>query len=147
MARLPLQTNARAGSVQLLEGYRSAASLTTGQLYRARPTRALKLPSMWVESITEATDAFTVEESQRVVRVVLRIVWGAYDTGEAVDQRDKFIDGFYAYTMDHHDAFGANAEVYMVGTSDDPDFSPSWLTEGETPYFMTEIFLEGRAST
>jgi hypothetical protein len=145
MARLALQTAARAGTVTLVDGYRTATSLATGQLYRARP-KQLKPPSIYIDRITEDADAFTREESQRVVRVALRIVWGLYDAGDAVDQRDRFVDGFYAHVMDNYHAYGANAECNWVGVTDDPDFTPEWI-EGSESYFMTEITLEGRAAT
>ncbi len=146
MARLAIQTEARAGTITLVRGYATAASLSLGQLYRARP-RQIAAPSAYIDRITEDADSFTREESQRVVRVGLRVLWGlSVDAGEAVDQRDRFVDGFYAYVMDHRDAFGANAMVTWVSVSDDPDFTPEWVTGSES-YFMTEIVLEGFAAT
>lgn len=146
MARLALQTAARAGTVALLQGYRTAASLETGQLYRARP-KQIKAPSFYIDRITEDADAFTREESQRVVRVALRALWGSsLDSGEAADQRDRFVDGFYAHVMDNYHAFGANAECNWIGVTDDPDFAPEWI-DGSESYYMTEITLEGRAAT
>jgi hypothetical protein len=146
MARLALQTAARAGTVALVHGYRTAASLEMGQLYRARP-KQLKAPAVWIDSIIENTDAFTVEESQRVVRVTLRVAWRKYDTGDAVDQRDRFVDGFYGYVMDNYHAFGANAECNWIAVSDDPDWTPEWIPENPESMFLTEITLEGRAAT
>lgn len=145
MARLPLQTNARAGTIALVNGYRDASGLVLGQVYRARP-KVLKLPSVYIDRITEGSDSFTREESQRTVTVALRIVWGAYDAGDSVDQRDKFVDGFYGHVMDNPDAFGANAVIYWRTVNDNPDWTPEWL-EDAGPYFMTEITLEGFAST
>jgi len=145
VARLPLQTNARAGTIALVNGYRDASGLVLGQVYRARP-KVLKLPSVYIDRITEGSDSFTREESQRTVTVALRIVWGAYDAGDSVDQRDKFVDGFYGHVMDNPDAFGANAVIYWRTVNDNPDWTPEWL-EDAGPYFMTEITLEGFAST
>lgn len=146
MARLPLQTNARAGTIALVNGYRDSAGLDLGQVYRARP-KLLKVPSVYIDRITEAGDSFTREESQRTVVVALRVVWGQYDGGDSVDQRDRFVDGFYAYFMDNGaDAFGANAVIYWRTVADTPDWTPEWLSD-TGPYFMTEITLEGFAST
>lgn len=147
MARLPLHTNARAGTVTMVRAYADANSLDIGQLYRARPKGAPSLPSVYVDGITESTDSFTRTESQRSVLVRLRCVWGKYDSGDAVDQRDRFVDGFYGYVMDSgQDAFGANAVIYWRAVSDTPDWTPEWLDQSE-PYYMTEITLEGQAST
>lgn len=146
MARLPLQTNARAGTVALVNGYRTASGVALGQVYRARP-KLLKIPSVYIDRITEGADAFTREESQRTVTVALRVVWGKYDAGDSVDQRDRFVDGFYGHVMDEGgDAFGANAVIYWRTVADSPDWTPEWLPD-EGPYFMTEITLEGFAST
>lgn len=147
MARWPVHINARAGTVALVDGYRTASGLKTGRLYRARPLKGVLPPDIYIDRITEDADAFTREESQRIVRVALRILWGVYDAGDAVDQRDRFIEGFYAYVMDYGmDAFGANVALYWSGVTDDPDFTPEWVTGSES-YFMTEITLEGRAAT
>jgi len=146
MARWPLQTKARAGTVKLVDDYRTAASLDLGQLYRARP-KQIKAPSIWIDSIVENTDAFTVEESQRLVRVTLRNVWRKYDTGDAVDQRDRYVDGFYGHVTDNYHAFGPNTLVSWIGVTDDPDWTPDWIPGDTESYFLTEITLEGTAST
>lgn len=130
----------------LVEGYRTAASLDLGQIYRARPMQ-IKAPSVFIDSVSEDADAFTVEESQRVVRIELRIVWGVYDAGQSVDQRDRFVDGFYGHVMDNYHAFGANAECNWIGTSDDEDWSPDWIPTDQSAYFSTLVTLEGKAST
>jgi len=146
VARLPLQTNARAGTIALVNGYRTASGLALGQVYRARP-KLLKPPTVYIDRISEGTDSFTREESQRTVTVALRVVWGEYNAGDSVDQRDRFVDGFYGYFMDNgEDAFGANAVIYWRTVSDNPDWTPEWLAD-VGPYFMTEITLEGFAAT
>lgn len=146
MSRLALQTAARAGSETLLKEYATSASLKLAT-YRARPVKLQGLPFAWVDSIREDADAFTVEESQRVVRIDIRIVWGVYDAGPTVDQRDRFVDGFYAWVMDHYHQFDGNAETNWVGTSDDEQWSPSWIPDDTNSYFSTLVTLEGRAST
>jgi len=145
VARLPLQTNARAGTIALVNGYRTTSADELGQVYRTRP-KVLKPPSVYIDRITEGSDSFTREESQRTVTVALRVVWGETYGGDAVDQRDRFVDGFYGHVMDNPDAFGANAVIYWRTVADTPDWTPEWLADAG-PYFMTEITLEGFAST
>lgn len=147
MARLPLQTNARAGTITLINGYRTATGLELGRVNRARPLKGILLPDVYIDRITEGSDSFTREESQRTVTVALRIVWGKTYSGDAVDQRDKFVDGFYGHVMDSPDAFGANAVIYWRTVTDDPAFTPEWDAGAVDTYFMTEITLEGLAST
>lgn len=144
--RLALQTAVRVGAVALLTGYRDAAPVRLSQIYRARPAQ-IKAPSAFVDSITEDAESFTREESQRVVRVGIRFVWGQYDAGTAVDQRDGFVDGFYAYVMDNNHVFGGNTECEWIGTGDDEQWSPPWIEDDKNVYFSTLVTLEGRAST
>jgi hypothetical protein len=146
VSRIALQTAVRAGAVTLVDGYRTAASLKLGQLYRARVTQ-IKAPCVFVDSVSESADSFTTPEYQRVVRVGIRVVWGVYDAGETVDQRDRFVDGFYAYIADRPRAFDGNADCVWIGTDDDEDWSPSWIPTDESKYFSTLVTLEGRAAT
>lgn len=145
--RADLQTDARAGTITLVNGYRTASGVALGQVYRARP-KLLKPPTVYIDRIAEDADSFNRTESQRTIRVALRVVWGQYDGGDSVDQRDRFVDGFYKYVMDNgKDSFGANAEaVTWIGVADTPDWTPEWLADAG-PYFMTEITLGGAAST
>lgn len=146
MSRIDIQTAVRAGAVTLADGYRVDANLKLGQVYRARPTR-ISPPSVFVDSVSESAESFTREESQRTIRVGIRVVWGQYDAGQSVDQRDAFVDGFYAWVTDHYHAFGPNTECVWVGTDDDETWSPSWIPSDTSDYFSTLVTLEGRAST
>lgn len=150
MTRVAIQTEGRAGIFTLVTGYCAASGTKLGQVYRARPTR-LTTPSAWIESVGESTDDFTPRESQRTVRIGLRVVWGVYDAGPTVDARDKFVDGFYGYVMDNGDhSFGPNTILSWVGTNDDENWTPSWLPQDQQPVqpmFSTLITLEGFAST
>lgn len=140
MTRIALQSSARSGTVALLTAYCAAAGLRA-QIYRARPKQT-KPPTFYIESITEVLTPFTAEERQRTARVTVRALWGRTDDGDAVDQRDAFVDGFLDYVADHFHAFGANTDVNAVAVADSPDFN----FEGES-MFSTAVALEGFAST
>ena len=146
MTRIALQTVVRAGAVTLVDNYRASASIKLGSVYRARQSK-INAPCAFVESISEDADSFVDREYQRVVRVGIRIVWGVYDSGDAVDQRDRFIDGFYAWVADNPRAFGGNTDCLWIGTSDDEDWSPTWIPTDQSAYFSTLVTLEGQAST
>jgi len=124
----------------LIEDYCASISLKS-QRYRARPKQALP-PTFYVESITEVLTPFTIEERQRTARVTVRALWGRYDDGEAVDQRDAFVDGFLDWVANNPRAFGTNTDVNAVAVADDPEFS----FNGES-LFSSAIVLEGFAST
>jgi len=150
VSRIAFETACRAGAVSLVDGYRTASSLKTGLVGRARPTK-LTTPAIFVDSVAESTTDFTQKESQRTVRVGIRAVWGVYDAGQTVDQRDRFVDGLYAYVMDNGDhAFGANTTCSWVAVTDDEVWTPDWLAadqQPEQPMYSTLITLEGFAST
>lgn len=140
MARIALQTAARAGAMTLITAYCASVSLRA-QTYRARPKQA-KPPTFYVESITEVITAFTAAERQRTARVTIRALWGRYDDGDAVDQRDTFVDGFLDYVADNFHAFGSNTDVNAVAVADDPEFD----FDGDA-LLSSAIVLEGFAST
>lgn len=140
MTRIALQTAARMGAMALLTDYCTSVNLRA-QIYRARPRQA-KPPTFYIEAITEVLTPFTLEERQRVARVRVRALWGRFDDGEAVDQRDAFVDGFLDWVADNFHAFGANTDVNAVAVGDDPDFA----FEGES-LFSTAIDVEGFAAT
>lgn len=146
VSRIALQTAVRAGAVKLVDDYRAAAGLKLGSVYRARQSK-ITAPCAFVESISEVADSFVDREYQRAVEVGIRIVWGVYDSGETVDQRDRFVDGFFVYVAEHRNAFDGNADCIYRGSSDDPDWSPSWIPNDQSVYFSTLVTLEGRAST
>lgn len=150
MSRIAFETSCRAGAVALVTGYQTASSVNLGQVYRARVAQ-LKTPSVFIDSVAENTEAFTVREAQRTVRVGIRCVWGVYDAGTTVDARDAFVDGFYAYIADNGDhAFGANTTCSWVSVADDETWTPDWLPpdrQPSQPMYSTLITLEGFAST
>lgn len=146
MTRIALQTASRAAAVDLLDGYRLSAGVKLGSVYRARQSK-INAPCAYVESVAENADSFVDLEYQRVVRVGIRIVWGVYDSGQTVDQRDRFVDGFYAWVAEHRDAIDGNADCVWIGTDDNEDWSPDWIPTDDSLYFSTLITLEGRAST
>lgn len=146
MSRIALQAAVRAGAMTLVNGYRTSSGLDLGQVYRARPAQ-IKTPSVFVDSVSENADSFTTPEYQRVVRVGLRAVWGVYDAGATVDQRDAFVDGFYAWVADHPRAFDGNADCIWIGTFDDENWTPDWIPNDQSAYFSTLVTLEGRAAT
>jgi hypothetical protein len=149
MSRIAFETTCRAGAVALVTDYRTASGANIAQVYRARPAQ-LKTPSAYIESVAESTDAFTVLEAQRTVRVGIRLVWGVYDSGPTVDARDKFVDGFYGHVMDNPDALGANTTCSWVSVADDETWTPDWLDKPDQALqsmYSTLITLEGFAST
>lgn len=141
--RFPFDTNVRAAAVSLLEGYRDDAELKM-TVYPGRPATIVP-PHAFVDRMTSRIEQ-TASLFQRYPRVELVVLHGLFDSGDAVAQRDRFVDGFFDWVRDNVDAAGAGTEIYMVATEDDPTYVPDWLPADKArTYFATRIILEGFA--
>jgi hypothetical protein len=144
MARIPFQSLMRAAAVSLLTDY--AASTTppiTLQVYPARP-RSIAPPTGFVDAIRESITCTALH--QRVPTADVIVVHGIFDSKEAADQKDAFVDGFVDYVMDRFHEAGANTLVAVTETEDLPDYVPEWMPPNEQrTYYATRISLEGLA--
>ena len=151
MSRLALQTSARAGSVALVEGYRTASSVKLGQLYRARPTQ-IKTPSVFIDTVAESADDFTDEgiAAHRPGRHPGRV-------GHLRRGPDRGSAGMRSWTASTPTSW-TTASTPSARTrpcrgyrsADDENWVPAWLptdTRSIQPMFSTLIVLEGFAST
>lgn len=149
MARYALQTALRVAAVSLLQGYADEmvgdppAKRLKLQVYRARP-RTLKPPTGFVDSIRESITYTGL--NQRVPTADVIVLWGLFDSGDAVDQRDAFVDGFVDWTLDRIHEAGGNTTCALVDIDDIPDYVPEWLPpEEQRTYYATRFSLEGLA--
>ncbi len=147
MTRIPFETMMRAAAVQMLRDYAQDASYKLS-VYEGRPL-TIAPPHAWVERLRE-----TIGEGnnfsafrQRQVEVDVRIVWGLFDSKEAVLQRDTFIDQFIDWTWDRpHEAFGSTV-LEPRRVEDDPNFQPDWGPEQQrnADYFSSLLTIGGFA--
>lgn len=146
VTRIAFRTAARAGAVALLEAFKADVG-TNLQIYRARP-RSVLPPTAFVDRISESLTDYVSVIRQRVPVVDVMVVHGLFDSGEAVDQGDAFVDGFLDWIADNFHAFGANTLVRVSSTEDVPNYIPDWLPPAEQrSFYATLIRLEGFAST
>ena len=146
LARIPFQTQARAGAVTMLNAYAASESIKL-QVYRARP-RSINPPTAFVDAINETLTAFTITARQRRPTLEVIVVHGLFDSGEAADQRDAFVDGFADWVAENFHAFGTNTLVGAVTIQDLPSYIPDWMPDSEKrTYYATQISLEGFAAT
>ncbi len=144
MARLAFQTAMRAASVAFLEAYKTSASIVL-QVYPARP-RSINPPTAFVDNISEAI-AYTAL-NQRTVRVEMVVIHGLFDSKEAADQRDAFVDGLIDYSLDNVHQADPNTTIAVVSTSDEPAYVPDWLKpQYQRTYYASLLTLEGLALT
>ena len=142
---IPFQTRMRAAAVALLSGYANGANLTL-QVYPGRP-RVLMVPSAFPDSIREETAFTGPTQRQRTVTVEILVLWGLFDSKEAVEQRDAFCDGFADYITDHRDQADPHSVLASVAFQDVPSFVPDWVPPDEQlVYYATRIALEGYVS-
>lgn len=139
---IPFQTQMRAAAVDLLNDYASSASVKL-QVYPGRPARLLP-PTGFVDRIVERVVMTGPTMRQRFPTVVVTLVWGLFDSMEAVNQRDAFIDGFMDWVTSNYHAAGATTLIAPTLTEDLPGWQPSWLATDHV-YFATELSLEGYA--
>jgi len=138
-----MQAAMRAASVELLEDYAASAGLKL-QVYRGRP-KSLYPPTAFVDSIDESID-YTMALYQRHPIANVMVLHGLFDSGEAVDQRDAFVDGFLTWCIARIHAAGANTTLGLVEIEDVPDYVPEWMPPAEQKtYYGTRVVLEGLA--
>ena len=152
---MSLRVDMRAAAVDLLDGYNASLALPLKlQVYRARP-RSLKPPSAFVDTIRETRVYQGIELVQRTAQADVVIVHGprlpeggSFDSGDATDQADAFVDGFVAWVDANVHAIGANTTIGAVSVEDDPTFIPDWVPPNEQlSYYATRITLEGYAAS
>jgi hypothetical protein len=137
-----VQAAYRAAAVSFLSGYATAASVKL-QVFRARPGSIFP-PCGFVDRMTETIDPIGVAEYQRTPRAELMVLHGVFDSGDTVDQRDAFVDGFVDYVKVRVGEAGDNSLVAVVSIEDEPTFVPDWLKpELQRTYYGTRITLEG----
>ncbi len=143
----------RAAAVELLEDYRDTASIKL-QVYRARP-RTINAPCAFVDTIREARVYHGIQLVQTTPQADVIVVHGprlpgggSFDSGDATDQADAFIDGFTDWCDDNVHAIGPNSTLGALEVDDDPTYIPDWVPiEEQLSYYATIIRLEGYAGS
>lgn len=140
--RTPFAADVRAAAVDLLTGF--AADVGIGlQVYRARP-RSIHPPTAFVDQMSEVVEYPGIVQRQRRTRAEVLVLHGLYDSGDTVDQRDAFVDGFLDWVTDDVHAAGPDSLLALVGIDDDPTYVPEWVDPAvQRTYYATRLVLEG----
>lgn len=143
MTYIPFSTSCRDAAVELLKDYATSASVKL-QTYRARPA-SVNPPCAFVDRISEnIVYPAALGLRQRNLSVHVVILWGLFDSGTAVDQRDLFVDGFLDWVTARTDAADPNATIAVSDVEDDPSFVNDWMKpETQRTYYATRFTLEG----
>lgn len=135
------RANSRAAAVTMMKAYRDDADVKV-DVYRARP-RTIRAPHGFIDRVTEAAVFPAGVLPQRTVRVEVVILHGKFDDGDAVDQADRFCDGFMEWVTDDVHAAGGNTTIGVVAIEDEPDFVNDWMPpDSQSVYFASRITLE-----
>ena len=135
----------RAAAVQFMSDYASDMDIGL-QVYPGRP-RTLYPPTAFVDGINETFTPFVGRYDQRTPIVRVIVLFGLFDSEDAVKQKDEFIDGLVQWVIDRPHAAGANTLIRVSETQDLPDYVPEWLPpEQQKTYYAVEISLEGFAT-
>lgn len=137
-----LQADMRAAAVTLLKDYGKDAGVKL-TVYRARPL-TLHPPEAFVDIVRESIVYSGPTLRQRTPQVDMIVVHGVFDSGDAADQKDAFVDGFLDWVNTRFHAAGPNTIAGVTDTEDVPDYVAQWI--GPTVYYATRITLEGYAT-
>lgn len=143
MTRIAFQTLLRAACVSELTKYGTSAGVNL-QVYPGRPV-TLFPPAAFVDGIDETIDYDGLVQRHPVARVVA--VWGLYDSKDATEQRDAFVDGLLNQLIDDYHAVDGATLISVTNIADDPSFVPDWGSEQQrtTTYYATRFNVEGLA--
>src|SRR5262245_1502479 len=116
------------------------------QVYRARP-RSINPPTAFVDQMTETIEyPHSSIFRQRTSTAEIVVVFGLFDSGDAVDQRDAFVDAFLDWTTDNPHAADPDSIVQVSRIEDDASYVAEWIAvaNGSQPrvYYATRIGLE-----
>lgn len=141
------RADVRTAAVALLKDFADDMSYPLANaltVYRGRPA-SIHPPQAFVDTIRERlSDVGHLQ--QRLVEADLLVLFGRYDSGEAVDQADQFVDGFRDWVAANFHEAGAATLVSVREVEDVPAYVNDWMApELQKTWFATRITLEGYA--
>lgn len=129
--------------VSALEAYKSAAGVSLN-IYRGRP-KTISPPHAWIDTRHDDISSIMAGSAMdHTATVEVVVVHGEFDTAEAVNQRDAWVDGFNSYLRDSlrgEGLAGGNSVLEKWTVDDTPDYTPTW-TVTERAYYATIYRLE-----
>ena len=142
---LTMQADMRAAAVTLLKAYATAQSVKL-QVYAGRP-RSVNPPCAFVDRMTGTFVSIGISLRQTTPTAEVLVLHGLFDSKDAAEQGDAFVDGFLDWVATQFHAAGANRLIASVRVEDEPDFVTDWMPpEQQRTYYATRITLEGFAS-
>src|SRR5512134_332454 len=102
------------------------------QVYPGRPM-TLAPPTGFIDNMADGTDPMpgTSALYQHTPLVEVVTVWGLFDSKEAVDQRDAFVDAYHEWVRVRVHQAGARTLIGPRSLNDIPVFNPDWGNEAQ----------------
>jgi hypothetical protein len=141
-----LQADARAAVVEFLEDY-AADDPVPGtpnskmQVYPARP-RSINPPTGFVDALRSTLVYTGPTLIQQTITVDAIVVHGIFDSKEAADQKDAYVDGIIEWQRTRYHQAGANTTIGLVETEDLPNYVPEWIENPQRTYYATRLEFE-----
>ena len=141
-----LQASYRTAALGLLDDFKADAGIRL-QTYRARPA-SIHPPTAFIDKMSDRlVDFLSPDIFQHTPGVEIVVLHGLFDSGDAVDQRDRFVDAFVEWVRSRFHAAGANTQHHKTTIDDDPTYVPDWLpADQQRTYYGTRSSLEGAAT-
>lgn len=134
----------RQAAVDLLRDYRDDVEAVL-QVYEGRP-RTIQPPTAFIDGIRENINYLGPTLAQRTPVVDVIYLHGLFDSKDAAEAVDAFVDGFLAWVKPRFHAAGANTLIALAEVEDLPTYVPDWLPpEQQRIYYGTRLSLEGLA--
>ena len=144
MIGISFRESLRDAAMTLLRDYAADVGLNL-QTYPGRP-RSIQAPCAFVDRIRESIVYIGPRSRQRTPVLDIVLLHGMFDSADAVQQADRFVDSFLDWVTNNYHAAGPNTIVGIVGIEDDPSYVPEWQApEVQRTYFATTFSLEGFA--
>jgi hypothetical protein len=142
--RIAFRTELRAAAVTLLNDYATSVGMSLN-VYPGRPA-SIATPHAFVDTIRETYAYSNVNWRERTPLLDIVVLWGLFDSKEAVDQADAFADSFLDWVTDRFHAAGANTITGIVAIEDEPTYVNDWMApDKQRTHYATRITLEGFA--
>jgi hypothetical protein len=136
----------RTAAVTLLRDYRTESEKNL-QVYEGRPS-TISPPTAFIDGIRESIRYTGPTLAQRTPVVDVIFLHGLFDSKDAAEAVDDFVDGFLAWVKPRFHAAGANTLIALTEVEDLPTYVPDWLPpERQRTYYGTRIGLEGYAES
>jgi hypothetical protein len=133
----------RAAAVAFLKDYAASAGVKM-QVYPARPASIFP-PTGFVDGITETID-HTTALTRRNPTVAVIVVHGVFDSKDAANQKDAYVDGIIGWAETRYHQAGDNTMLAIADTEDLPNYVPEWMPPAQQlVYYATRLTLEGLA--